>query len=105
MYGQGWMGFKLPVFKGNNVATLIPDSNVGRLLRNGVDLVGRWFIKKEGRKFPTKKFRGQGPMSTLDGGGWHGMGGGSQSDLPSKFVCLLDDKQGGGGANRWASRD
>ena len=37
------MDFKLPVFKRNNVATLIPDSNVGRLLRSGVDLVGRWF--------------------------------------------------------------
>ena len=37
------MGFKLPIFKRNNVATLIPGSNVGRVLRSGVDLVGRWF--------------------------------------------------------------
>ena len=37
------MDSKSPIFKRNNVATLIPDSNVGRFLRSGVDLVGRWF--------------------------------------------------------------
>jgi hypothetical protein len=37
------MGFKLPILKENSVVTLIPDSIVGRFLRNGVDLVGRWF--------------------------------------------------------------
>jgi hypothetical protein len=39
MYGKDWMGCKLPILKGNNVATLIPDSTVGRFLRIGVDLV------------------------------------------------------------------
>jgi hypothetical protein len=32
----------LPVFKRDIIATLRPDRNVGKLLRSGVALVGRW---------------------------------------------------------------